>query len=107
MDLSNEHEGLTRKHEFLAEYSAEKGVKLRNAEAPCGVVWNNKTVETCREARERYARNFAVCLDRAMLSQSSFIVVSHGESLPGCLPLFPAYRGAEVTSVPFCGMVVG
>jgi hypothetical protein len=42
-----------------------------------------------------------------MLSQTSVIVVSHGESLPGCLPLFRDYRSTEVVSTPFCGMIIG
>lgn len=106
-DVMNPREGLTRTHQFLAAYVAQKGVKLRNADAPCGKVDTTAGPESCRDARDRYARKFAVCLDRAMLLESSFIVVSHGESLPGCLPLFPGYNNAEVVSVPFCGMLVG
>jgi broad specificity phosphatase PhoE len=103
----DEPQGLTRAYQFLARYVALKGVNLRNANALRGKEWNEAGLENCKDARERYAKKFVVCLDRAMLSQSSFIVVSHGESIPACLPLFPAYRGAEVTAVPYCGMVVG
>jgi hypothetical protein len=42
-----------------------------------------------------------------MLSQTSFIVVSHGESLPSCLQLFPDCRHKEVLATPFCGIIVG
>jgi broad specificity phosphatase PhoE len=104
----NERQEVTRTYEFLANYVAQKGVKLRNEKGLRGKqVWSDCGPENLQQARERYARKFTVCLDRAMLSQSSFIVVSHGESLPGCVPLFPAYRGAEVARVPFCGMIVG
>jgi broad specificity phosphatase PhoE len=106
-EMSNTQQGLTRPYQFLARYVEQEGVKLRNPDAPCGNVLDEKAPESLQDARVRYARKFVLGLDRAMLSQSSVIVVSHGESLPGCLPLFKDYRNAEVISAPFCGMVVG
>jgi broad specificity phosphatase PhoE len=103
----NKQQELNRPYQYLAAYVAEHGVKLRNPDAPCGNDWNRTTPETLQDARVRYARKFVIGLDRAMLSQTSFIVVSHGESLPACIQLFPDYRGSEVVSTPFCGMVVG
>jgi broad specificity phosphatase PhoE len=98
---------LTRPYQALAGYIAKEGVKLRNPDGPCGSDWNRLDVETLQDARVRFAKKFCVCLDRAMLSQTSFIVVSHGESVSGCLPLFPEHRDTEVVSAPFCAMVVG
>merc|ERR1719174_1052477 len=106
-EMSNKQQGLTRPYQFLAGFVEQEGVKLRNPDAPCGNVWQEKAAESLQDARVRYARKFVLCLDRAMLSQSSVIMVSHGESLPGCLPLFRGYRDTEVISTPFCGMVVG
>lgn len=103
----NKQQELNRPYQYLAAYVAEHGVKLRNPDAPCGNDWNRTSPETLQDARVRYARKFVIGLDRAMLSQTSFIVVSHGESLPACIQLFPDYRGSEVVSTPFCGMVVG
>jgi hypothetical protein len=105
--MSNKQQGLTRSYQFLAGFVEQEGVKLRNPDAPCGNAWNEEVPESLQDARVRYARKFVLCLDRAMLSQTSVIVVSHGESLPGCLPLFRDYRSAEVVSTPFCGMVIG
>lgn len=107
IDGAVRNEGVMRTYEFLARYVAQEGVKLQNPGAPCGSAWDAKDPETIQAARERYARKFVVCLDRAMLSRTNFIVVTHGESLPSCLGLFPEYRGSEVISTPFCGMVVG
>jgi broad specificity phosphatase PhoE len=106
-EMSDKQQGLTRPYQYLAGYVEQEGVKLRNPDSPCGNVWHEKLPESLQDARERYARKFVLCLDRAILSQTSVIVVSHGESLPGCLPLFSDHRGCEVTSTPFCGMVVG
>merc|ERR1719174_2130831 len=106
-EMSNKQQGLTRPYQFLAGFVEQEGVKLRNPDAPCGNVWQDKAPESLQDARVRYARKFVQCLERAMLSQTSVIVVSHGESLPGCLPLFKDYRSTEVISTPFCGMVVG
>ena len=107
LEAREKQQGLTRPHEFLAEFVAQAGVNLRNPDAPRGLVWDRKRSECLQDARVRYARKFVVCLDRAMLSHTSFIVVSHGECVPGCLQLLPEFRGAEVVSTPFCGMVVG
>jgi broad specificity phosphatase PhoE len=99
--------GLTRTPQFLAAYVHGKGVTLLNADAPGGKERTDFRPETRPGARDRYAKAFVGCLDRAILSQSSFIVVSHGESLPACFPLFPDYHEADVVAVPHCGMVVG
>jgi broad specificity phosphatase PhoE len=103
-----QHQEPTRTHQFLAQYVLQKGVKLLHVDAlKRGKAMRVRGPENRADARQRYARKFAEYLDRATLAQSSFIVVTHGESLPGCVPLFPAFRGAEVLSVPCCGMLVG
>jgi broad specificity phosphatase PhoE len=99
--------GQTRTMQFLASYVLQKGIKLHNVDAPRGKIRDDLRPETTAQARERYASKFMEYLDKALLSQSSFIVVTHGDSLPSCLSLFHAYRQAEVLSVPFCGMLVG
>jgi broad specificity phosphatase PhoE len=93
-----------RPYDKLAELAAQRGVTLRN---PLKIRGDPVQKENTQEGRVRYARKFLTYLERARLSRTSFIIVSHGECLPGCCPLFPNMREMDVTGVPFASFVVG
>jgi broad specificity phosphatase PhoE len=93
-----------RPYDDLVQMVAKRGVALRNPQKPCG---HPVPQETTQDARVRYARKFLKYLERALLSSTSFIVVSHGEAFPGCCPLFPQLRAMDVTRASYCAFVLG
>jgi len=93
---------LYRSHAALAQLVQDSGVELRNLGRIAGRVVNK--AESIPQARMRYAACLLKYVDRARLSRTSVIIVTHGEALLPALAL-SVDKCPQINRVDYCSYV--